>query len=87
MTMTGAILRPFGINVVFDQQQGDTGTVSSLFNTFFTLFGILGMTVASLPKGNFIISLGALIVVASVLSIIAWYILLKSDIPCAGVKE
>ena len=87
MSITGAIPRPYGINVIFDQQQGDTGTASSLFNTFFTLFGILGMTIASVPMGNFVLSLGALTTLASVLSIAAWHTFLKSDIPCAGIKE
>lgn len=87
MSMTGAILRPFGINIIFDQLEGDTGTASSLFNTFFTLFGILGMSIASLSWGNFVLSLGALITAASVLSIISWYAFLKADIPCVGLKD
>jgi DHA1 family bicyclomycin/chloramphenicol resistance-like MFS transporter len=87
MSMTGAVMRPFSINVLFEQQKGDTGTASSLFNTVSTLFGILGMTIASFDWGNIIVSLGAIITAASVLSSISWYAFIKSPIPCKGVKN
>jgi len=87
MSLPGSILRPFSTNILMEQQTGDTGSMSSILNFTFTIFGSLGMAIASLPWGNIVISLGAIITIVSLVSILAWYAFMKSKIPCAGVKE
>ena len=87
MSLTSTILRPFSTNILFEQQQGDSGSMSSVLNTIFTLFGSAGMAIASIPWGNIVVGLGAIIAIFSGLSVAAWYAFLKSDIPCIGLKE
>ncbi|NMA69064.1 MAG: multidrug effflux MFS transporter [Desulfitobacterium sp.] len=86
MSFVGAMLRPFSTNILMEQHQGDAGSLSAILNTTFTLFGSIGMAVASLSWGNVVLGLGGIMTIGSVISIIAWLIFLKSDIPCAGVK-
>lgn len=87
MSLSGTILRPFSTNLLFEQQKGDTGSMSSIINTFFTLFGSIGMALASISWGNMVVGLGALITIFSGVSIIAWYAFIKSNVPCIGLKE
>ncbi len=87
MSFTGSAMRPFSTNILFDQINGDTGSVSSLMGILFTVMGSCGMLIASMPWGNIVISLGAMIAIFSGISLVAWYVFMKSDIPCAGIKE
>ncbi|EIW19756.1 MULTISPECIES: Bcr/CflA family efflux MFS transporter [Pelosinus] len=87
MSFTGSAIRPFSTNILFDQINGDTGSVSSLMGILFTVMGSCGMLIASMPWGNIVISLGAMIAIFSGISLVAWYVFMKSDIPCAGIKE
>jgi DHA1 family bicyclomycin/chloramphenicol resistance-like MFS transporter len=73
--------------VLLDQQKGDTGSASSLINTLFTVFGSFGMSLASMPWGNIVIGLGAVITVFSLLAQISWRLFIKSGIPCNGIKS
>lgn len=86
MAISGSLMRPFSMNILLDQQTSDIGSASSLLNTMFTVLGSIGMSIASMPWGNIIISLGALIVIFSTLSLIGWNLFMKSKIPCVGVK-
>ncbi len=87
MSFVGTMLRPFSTNILMEQHHGDAGSLSAILNTTFTLFGSIGMAVASLSWGNVVLGLGGIMVVCSGISIIAWLVFLKSDIPCVGVKE
>ncbi|WP_018213079.1 multidrug effflux MFS transporter [Desulfitobacterium hafniense] len=87
MSLAGTVMRPFSTNILMEQQKGDAGSMSSILNMSFTLFGSLGMAIASISWGNIVAGLGALIAVGSGISILAWYAFMKSDIPCAGVKD
>ncbi len=87
MSLTSTFLRPFSTNLLLEQQKGDTGSMSSIINTCFTLFGSLGMALASMPWGNIVVGLGVLIILASSVSIISWHLFIKSSIPCVGLKE
>ncbi|AFM00208.1 MULTISPECIES: multidrug effflux MFS transporter [Desulfitobacterium] len=87
MSLTGTVMRPFSTNILMEQQKGDAGSMSSIINMSFTLFGSLGMAIASISWGNIVVGLGALIAIGSGISILAWYAFMKSSIPCAGVKD
>ncbi len=87
MSLMMTAMRPFSTNLLFDQQKGDAGSASSIMNTSFTVFGSIGMTIASISWGNMVIGLGAIITIVSLICMISWHLFLKSDIPCIGIKE
>lgn len=87
LSLSNYIIRPFSTNVLLEQQKSDTGSAASLINTVFTVLGAIGMTIASVPWGNIIVGLGALITIFSALALVSWILFLKSDIPCIGVKD
>ena len=87
MSLCGTVIRPFSTNLLLEQQKGDTGSASSLINTLSMVMGSIGMAVASLPWGNAVIALGAIISVCSLISLVSWNLFLKSNIPCIGVKD
>lgn len=85
-SLLGTILRPFSTGLLLDQQKGDTGSASSLINGVNTILGSVGMTLASMAWGNIVSGLGGMIVIASLIGLLAWIWLLRSNIPCHGVK-
>lgn len=87
MSLATSVMRPFSTNVLLDQQKSDTGSVSSVINTLFTVMGCIGMSVASMSWSNIVIGLGALIAFFSALSLFCWILFLKSKIPCVGLKD
>lgn len=87
MSLTGSTIRPFSSNILFEQQKGDSGSASSLINTSFTVLGSIGMSIASMPWGNIVVGLGALITIFSIISLLSWSLFMKSSIPCMGVKD
>ena len=87
MSLMNTLLRPFSTNIIMEQHSGDTGSVASILNTLFMVMGSLGMFLASLPLGNIVVALGALITIFALLSLISWGAFMKSVIPCIGVKE
>lgn len=87
MSVSGAIMRPFSTNILLEQQKNDVGSAASIISTLFTVLGIIGMSIASVPWGNIVIGLGALITIFSVISLLGWNLFIKSNIPCAGIKD
>lgn len=86
MSISTTIMRPFSTNVLFEQQKTDTGSVSSVLSTLFTGLGIVGMSIASMSWGNIVLSLGVIITVISLITLVSWLMFLKSKIPFIGVK-
>lgn len=84
-SLIGTVSRPFSTGLLLDQQQGDTGSASSLINGVGTIFGSVGMVLASM-WGNIIFGLGFIILATGILSVICWTLLMKSKVPCVGVK-
>jgi len=84
--LTGAAIRPFSTNILFDQLKGDTGSAVSLMGILFTVMGSGGMVVASLPWGNVVMGLGAIMAIFSAMALVSWYVFMTSDIPFVGVK-
>ena len=73
--------------LLLEQQEGDTGSASSVIGTLFTILGSVGMSLASLSWGNIVIGLGVIITVFSLMTLVAWNLFMKSKIPCIGVKD
>lgn len=84
-SLVGTISRPFSTNIMLDQQSGDTGSASSLINGVATIFGSVGMVSVSL-WGDIVFGLGFTILLSGVVSIFSWGLLMKSNVPCRGVK-
>lgn len=84
-SVASTISRPFGTNIMLDQQSGDTGSASSLINGIATIFGSIGMLCAAL-WGDIVFGLGVMICFTGVVSITGWILLMRSGVPCRGVK-
>jgi len=80
-------MRPYTSNILLSQQEGDTGSASSLINFTFTMMGCLGMLLAVLPWANFVVGIGMVMTGALTLSLIGWFVFLRSSIPLKGIKD
>lgn len=85
-SLMGTAIRPFSTNIMLDQVKADTGSASSLINATNTIMGSIGMVLASMAWSNIVNGLGFIIIVASAVELILWVFLMKSKIPCIGVK-
>lgn len=84
-SLLGTITRPFSTNIMLEQQEGDTGSASSLINGVATIFGSVGMMIASsFPDPA--MGLGIMIFCTGVVSTVGWALLMGSKVPCRGVK-
>lgn len=82
-----ATIRPYSTNILLSQNDGDAGAASSVINFTHTAVGSIGMLAATLPWPNYVVGIGALIVIAMSIAGIGWFTLMKSSIPLKGVKE
>lgn len=87
ISLIGTAIRPFSTNILLEQQNGDTGSASSLINTLFTVLGSAGMLLASIPYKNIVVGLGGLVTLFSATALIGWYGFIKSNVPCIGLKQ
>lgn len=71
-TLANSCVRPPSVNLMLDQQSGDTGAVSSLMNCTGLLMGSLGMQLMSLPWRNNILALGVLSAGIPLICFCAW---------------
>ena len=67
-TVVESMIRPLGTEILLQQQDGDTGAVSSLINFAMTVFGSAGMVAGALPWPDFISGLGIVMVIFTTLS-------------------
>ncbi|MDF3001312.1 MAG: hypothetical protein K0Q48_1431 [Bacillota bacterium] len=87
MSLSCTMLRPFSTNLLFNQQQGDTGSAASIISTVWMVLGSIGMSLASLPWGDGILGLAVLVTALSSASLAAWWWFNQSNIPCVGLKD
>jgi len=80
------ILRPYFTNLTLEQEK-DVGTASSVMNMCYNVFGSIGMLLASLPFGNLITIIGAMIVLTSLISIGIWWRLMHSGETIRGFYD
>lgn len=83
-TLASSCTKPVAANMMLEQQQGDTGSVSSLMSCVGMLMGSLGMQLVSLPWGNMIITLGVMILSTSTLVLLAWPFILRFTVRLPG---
>lgn len=74
-TMIGSVSRPFAMEILLLEAKENVGTASSMINFVPTLFGSIGMMIGTLPRGNFILGLGTIIMSATILSILLWILI------------
>ena len=84
-SLTGTITRPFSTNIMLDQQDGDTGSASSLISGVATVFGSVGMVTVSMFS-NPVMGLGTIICITGIVSLAGGTLLVKSRLPLRGVK-
>ncbi len=85
-TLAISCTKPIAANMMLEQQQGDTGSVSSLMGCVGMLMGSLGMQLISLPWGNMITALGVMTLITSTLFLLAWPFVLKFAVRLPGPK-
>lgn len=78
-TLACSLLRPPSTNIIFEQEQQDNGSVSSLLNCIMTLFGSSGMMLISLNWANRIMVIGIAYLVIACVSILSWNYLANKD--------
>ena len=78
-------VRPYTISNLLKQYDGDTGSVSSLFNFTVMFIGCTGMIICTLPWPDYITGLGTCSICASIASAILWIILVKSGMKLRGM--
>ena len=80
-----AAIRPFAANLLLEQQEGDAGSVSSLYNFVCTVLGSVGTAVIMLPWPTYIIGLGLLIVGIMGVALVAWVLGLRAGVKVEGI--
>ena len=76
-TLQSAI-RPYTTNILLSQQEGFTGSASSLIGFMISIFGVIGMNVIMLPWPTYIFGIGAIMLICTALSCALWIYLLHS---------
>jgi MFS transporter, DHA1 family, multidrug resistance protein len=71
-SIAGSIIRPPSVNLMLEQQKGDTGSMVSVMGCTGMLMGSLGMTLISLNWGNTVIALGTMTLLTATVSTLAW---------------
>ena len=77
--------RPYALGILMSQFDGDTGSVSSVFNFTLVFLGCLGMVAGTLPGPTYIIGLGACCLFAGVGASVLMYLTVKSKVPLKGL--
>ena len=78
-TVIGAVARPLCMNILLSKVKENTGTASSMINFVNILLGSVGMMAGSLPWFNLIDGLGIIILTATVISTVLWFVSHRSD--------
>ena len=78
-TLAGSVISPPSANLILEQQKEDTGSASSLMNSFLTIMGSVGMMIISLNWANRIWVLGALNLIFGLISLILWQLFSKGS--------
>ncbi|MCQ2559896.1 MAG: Bcr/CflA family efflux MFS transporter [Clostridia bacterium] len=85
-TFLGSLMRPLSTQTLLAEQDGDTGSVSSLINFVQTAFGSLGMLIGSLPWPNLPQGLGIIILSSITLAMLIWLGLTRFCRPLKGLN-
>lgn len=77
--------RPYALAILMNQFDGDTGSVSSVFNFTLVFIGCLGMAAATLPWPTYIIGLGVCSLFAGVAAAVLMFATVKAKVPLKGL--
>lgn len=77
--------RPYALAILMNQFDGDTGSVSSVFNFTLVFIGCLGMAAATLPWPTYIIGLGVCSLFAGVAAAVLMFAAVKAKVPLKGL--
>ena len=83
-SIAGSCIRPGSANMMLEQQQGDTGSVSSLMGCAGLLMGSLGLQVISMPWSSTIVALGVMTITTATISLIAWPFVISRAVRLRG---
>lgn len=72
-----AVSRPARMALCLEQQEGDTGSASSLINFAFAVAGSFGLMIVSFDWGNRVVVLGIVYLVVGIYSIAFWPVALR----------
>lgn len=74
-----AAIRPGSVNILLAQQDGDTGSASSLINFTMNVFGTVGMMLVMLPWRDYVVGLASIMFGCMALSLVLFVLLLRSS--------
>ena len=77
--------RPYALAILMNQFDGDTGSVSSVFNFTLVFIGCLGMAAGTLPWPTYIIGLGICSLFAGVAAAVLMFAAVKAKVPLKGL--
>jgi MFS transporter, DHA1 family, multidrug resistance protein len=72
-TLAVTTMRPPSANLMLEQQEGDTGSASSLINFFGMIMGSIGMILISIGSGHLILFIGLMQIIIGSLGFISWF--------------
>ena len=85
MVISAFAARPYALGILMSQFDGDTGSVSSVFNFTQVFIGCLGMAAGTLPWPTYITGLGTCCLFAGVLGALLMYATVKAKVPLKGL--
>ena len=85
MVISAFAARPYALGILMSQFDGDTGSVSSVFNFPLVFIGCLGMAAGTLPWPTYITGLGTCCLFAGVLGALLMYATVKAKVPLKGL--
>ena len=85
MVISAFAARPYALGILMNQFDGDTGSVSSVFNFTLVFIGCLGMAAATLPWPTYIIGLGICSLFAGVAAAVLMFAAVKAKVPLKGL--
>jgi DHA1 family bicyclomycin/chloramphenicol resistance-like MFS transporter len=74
------IIRPFSTNILLSINKHDAGSASSVINCSFNIISCIGMIPVMIIGGNYIVSLGILIIIGAILSMTLWIYFRRSKL-------
>ena len=77
VALNNAIARPLATSIMLKQHEGASGSLSALINFGLYIIGLVGMILGSLAWDNYIIALGAIIVVIIAMMIVLFAVITR----------
>lgn len=85
-TLIASGIRSFSTSLLLNQQDGDTGSASSLINSVNTFFGSVGMMLGSCGWSDMVFGLAVILTASVALSLFGWLLLSGAKFPMKGLS-